>query len=206
MIKKYAAEFIGTFFLVLSVGLTSNPLAIGILLTALVYVWENYSGAHFNPAITLSFWSDGIMSSREALVFVAGQLMGAFAGAELILYLSGTAYMPTPSDTITPLQFAVIQFLFTFLLVMVYLMLYNTERFRNNNIHGIAIGFTYFAIIAIAAPLTGIGFNPSLSIGFSVFEILLGGDSYLHLPVYVFSPLIAGWAATYVFRFFEPFE
>lgn len=206
MIKKYAAEFIGTFFIVLSVGLTSNPLAIGILLTALVYIWGNCSGAHFNPAITLSFWSDGIMSTREAVIFVAGQIMGAFAGSELVLYLSGAAFMPVPSDSITPLQFAVIQFLFTFLLVMVYLILFNTERFRTNQIYGIVIGFTFYSVITVTSPLTGIGSNPALSLGFSIFEILLGGDSYIHLPIYILSPLIAGWAGAYAFRFFEPFE
>jgi len=206
MINKYAAEFIGTFFIVFSVGLTTNPLAIGILLTALVYIWGNCSGAHFNPAITLSFWSDGIMSTRETVVYLGGQIMGAFAGAELVLYMSGSAFMPVPSDSVTPLQFAVIQFLFTFILVMVYLMLFNTDRFRNNRIHGIVIGFTYYSIITISTPLTGIGSNPALSLGFSTFEILLGGDSYIHLPIYILSPLIAGWVSSYVFRFFEPFE
>jgi len=206
MIKKYAAEFIGTFFIVLTVGLTSDPFAIGILITALVYIWGNSSGAHFNPAITLSFWADGIMSTRESIVLTTGQILGAFAGAELVLYLSGSAYVAVPSDSVSPFQFAVIQFLFTFILVMVYLMLFNTERFRNNNVHGIVIGLTYFSIFAITAPLTGIGYNPALSIGFSTFEVLLGGSSYIHLPVYILGPLLAGWSASYAFRFFEPFE
>jgi glycerol uptake facilitator-like aquaporin len=74
-------EFVGTFFLVLIVAFTGNPLAIGVGLMALVYMGAAASGAHFNPAITLGLYLNGSIRKRTAVQYAAVQLAAAFVAA-----------------------------------------------------------------------------------------------------------------------------
>ena len=76
--KKYLIEFIGTFFLVFTIGLTGNPLAIGIMLTVLVYMGGHISGAHYNPAVTISILCKKLIEVKEAINYILAQLIASF--------------------------------------------------------------------------------------------------------------------------------
>ena len=81
--KNYITEFIGTFFLVLSIGLTATnpvmaPIAIGTMLMVMVYMGGHISGAHYNPAVSIAMIIRGLLSVKEAINYILSQLAGAF--------------------------------------------------------------------------------------------------------------------------------
>ena len=83
--KRYAMEFVGTFFLTVAIILTANPITIGLMLMAMIYVGGHVSGAHFNPAITIALACVGDFSWAQVPMYVVAQFIGAFIGAALVL-------------------------------------------------------------------------------------------------------------------------
>ena len=77
--KKYLTEFVGTFFLVLIIGLSNNPLAIGFGLTVLVYMGAHISGAHYNPAVSFAMLLKKEINSSNFFKYLLSQILGAFA-------------------------------------------------------------------------------------------------------------------------------
>ena len=86
--KNYITEFIGTFFLVLAIGLTGNPIAIGTMLMVMVYMGGHISGAHYNPAVSIAMIFRGLLSIKEAINYILSQLAGAFLAAIFVIMLS----------------------------------------------------------------------------------------------------------------------
>ena len=75
--NKYIIEFLGTLFLVLIIGLSQNPIAIGLGLAVLVYMGAHISGAHYNPAVSLSMLINKQIQLKEFSFYVASQLLGS---------------------------------------------------------------------------------------------------------------------------------
>ena len=86
--KKYLTEFVGTFFLVLIIGLSQNPLAIGFGLTVLVYMGAHISGAHYNPAVSFAMLLRKEINSSDFFKYLLSQILGAFAAAFLVANMS----------------------------------------------------------------------------------------------------------------------
>src|SRR4026209_2126917 len=84
--KKYVTEFIGTFFLVLTVGLTSggNALAIGSALMVMVYAGGHISGAHYNPAVTLGVLIRGRVKAADVVPYMICQIIGGALAAVVV--------------------------------------------------------------------------------------------------------------------------
>src|ERR1700722_3489779 len=95
--KKYLTEFIGTFFLVFTVGMTViepgatplAPLAIGSALMIMIYAGGHVSGGHYNPAVTLAVWLRGRCATADVPFYWIAQIAGACAAAYVVLYLKG---------------------------------------------------------------------------------------------------------------------
>src|SRR5437764_14852380 len=96
--RKYLTEMIGTFFLVLTIGLVIKggktdepfvlaPLAIGSVLMVMVYMGGHVSGGHYNPAVTLAVWLRGKLPAREVIPYWVAQLVGAFAASLAVYYV-----------------------------------------------------------------------------------------------------------------------
>src|SRR5438093_4057888 len=123
--KNYATEFIGTFFLVLTVGLTviggtpMAPLAIGASLMIMVYMGGHISGAHYNPAVSLALTLRGKLKASQLVPYVVFQLLGALAAAWAVLAITGRTFAPEPAVTATPLQALGVEVLYTFALALV---------------------------------------------------------------------------------------
>jgi aquaporin Z len=98
-INKYLAEFVGTFFLVLTIGCTVlagspgviAPLAIGSALMVMIYGAGHLSGAHFNPAVTIAVWLRGRCPSSDVVPYIASQVLGASAAAATVRFLRPAA-------------------------------------------------------------------------------------------------------------------
>src|SRR6185295_1267450 len=123
--KNYLTEFIGTFFLVLTIGFTATtgtpmaPLAIGSALMIMVYMGGPISGAHYNPAVTLAIMMRGKLGLGEALRYWASQLLGAFAASVVVYIVLGRTFAPAPGDGANGFQALVVEFLYTFALALV---------------------------------------------------------------------------------------
>ena len=118
--NKYITEFLGTLFLVLIIGLSQNPIAIGLGLAVLVYMGAHISGAHYNPAVSLSMLINKQIQLKEFSFYVASQLLGSVVATYLVLLL-GNDDFNVVSNTSDISSFFLAEILFTFLLVFVIL-------------------------------------------------------------------------------------
>ena len=169
--KKYIVEGIGTYFLVLIIGLTGNPIAIGIGLSILVYMGGHISGAHYNPAVSLAMIIRGEISVGECLKYVLSQTIGAVAAAYSIILLGADA-LAVVSKTDSMTSFFLAEIIFTFLLVFVILNVATHPDTKNNQYYGLAIGLTVAAGAFSVGEISGGVFNPAVSFGPSVLSII----------------------------------
>ena len=169
--KKYIVEGIGTYFLVLIIGLTGNPIAIGIGLSILVYMGGHISGAHYNPAVSLAMIIRGEISVGECLKYVLSQCIGAIAAAYSIILLGADA-LAVVSKTDSMTSFFLAEIIFTFLLVFVILNVATHPDTKNNQYYGLAIGLTVAAGAFSVGEISGGVFNPAVSFGPSVLSII----------------------------------
>jgi aquaporin Z len=198
--KKYIVEFIGTFFLVLTVGLSvrSNalfaPLAIGSILMVMIFSGGHISGGHFNPAVTLAVWLRGRAVARDVVPYWLAQLL---AGVVAALVVNMTAGKPSlPPAVHDPMLSLTVEFLFTFALAWAVLNTATAKGTANNSFYGLAIGFTVFSGAIAVGGISGAAFNPAVGLG--VF--IMGLESLNQLWIYIAANLLGGAAAAVAFK------
>jgi aquaporin Z len=204
-VAKYVTEFIGTFFLVLTIGLSvlggapMPALAIGSALMVMVYMGGHVSGAHYNPAISLALVLRGKLSSAEFVPYVIAQVAGALVAAFTVKAVLGQTFAPAPGDGISGLSALLVETLFTFALGLVVLNSAATEKTKGNSFYGLAIGFTVLAAAMAGGPVSGGAFNPAVGIGPTIVHALSGGGTWSHLWLYLVGPFAGGALAAMVF-------
>ena len=194
--KRYLFEFIGTFFLVMTIGLTGNPLAIGIMLAVLVYMGGHISGAHYNPAVTISIYLKKLISKEVAIKYILVQIAASTFASALIYFLTQDLLKVAPSETATIPQIIISEFLFTFLLVLVILNVATNKKTEGNSYYGLAIGFTVMASAYCVGGISGGAFNPAVGLGPEITSFLITKDinlfnSLIYLIVPTFGGIIA---------------
>ena len=199
--KKYLTEFIGTMFLVLIIGLTQNPLAIGFGLTVLVYMGAHISGAHYNPVVSLAMFINKEIRGIDFFKYITAQILGATFAAYLVFTLSSNmTIQPSLEESIYQILLA--EVLFTYLLVLVILNVACHPRLRDNSFYGLAIGLTVMAGAYSVGGLSGGVFNPALSIGPSIIDLISGyGVSQYFTWYYIVAPIIGSLIAVLHFNF-----
>ena len=187
--KKYLTEFVGTFFLVLIIGLSNNPLAIGFGLTVLVYMGAHISGAHYNPAVSFAMLLRKEINSSDFFKYLLSQILGAFAAAFLVSNMSSN--MLVQPDLAEPVAIILVaELIFTYLLVFVILNVATHPNLDGNSFYGFAIGLTVMAGAFCVGPLSGGVFNPAVSIGPSLVDIITGnGVSQYFVWYYLTAPM-----------------
>jgi aquaporin Z len=204
--KKYLVEFIGTFFLVLTIGMVViasdvghfAPIAIGATLMVMVYAGGHVSGAHYNPAVTIAVWLRGRCPAVDVPGYIGAQILAAVAAAKLVLMFKG--YPQVEPVSINPYPGLLTEFIGTFALAYVVLNVATAKGTANNSFYGLAIGFT---VTGIAFALGGysIGaFNPAVAIGGCVVGLVTASK----LWIYFVGTFAAGAVAALVFRFINP--
>ncbi len=204
--RKYIAEFIGTFFLVTVIGLTGNPIAIGSILMVMVYMGGHISGAHYNPAVTVAMMIRNRISFTDGISYILFQILGAFAAAAFVWSFHHVAFSPRPVTNINILKPLAIEMLFTFALASVVLNVATHSKTMGNSFYGLAIGFAVLAAAFAGGPISGGAFNPAVGIGPIMMDSLVGGDSLKFLWLYLVGPLTGGVVAAFVFKFLHPEE
>lgn len=194
--KKYLIEFIGTFFLVSTIGLTGNPLAIGIMLTVLVYMGGHISGAHYNPAVTISILCKKLIEVKEAINYILAQLIASFLAALLVFYINDNLMHVVPNTSYSSLQIILSELIFTFLLVLVILNVATNKKTEGNSYYGFAIGFTVMASAYCVGGVSGGAFNPAVGFGPALLDMISGtGKDFLYIWIYIIGPILGGYLA-----------
>lgn len=198
--QKYISEFCGSFFLVLALGLAGDALSSGLLVIGIIYAGKQFSGAHYNPAVSLAFWAAGRLPGKTLSLYFVSQAAGALSGCLLIFLMAGATFLTVPATSASPFQYTIVEFLFGFLFAMVYLTFFLTPYFRDNRIYGLAIGLTYAGMLMAGGPVTGGVFNPAVSLSTSIVDYFSHGDSYRYLPAYILATASGGIIAGNLFR------
>jgi aquaporin Z len=204
--NKYIAEFIGTFFLVLTIGCTVihggngviPPIAIGSALMVMIFAGGHISGGHFNPAVTLGVWLRGRCPTKDVLPYWIFQVLGAIAAALAVKYLRGEGSLPENPAEVNHALLA--EFLFTFALVYVVLNVATAKGTANNSFYGLAIGFTVLVGAFAVGDISGGAFNPAVAVGISV----MGLSAWANLWVFLVADLLGGAVAAAVFKMLNP--
>jgi aquaporin Z len=204
--RSYGAEFIGTFFLVLTVCVAGvlgyagpyAPIAIGAVLMVMVYATGYISGGHLNPAVTLAVWIRGKLPVQEVLPYIIAQVLAGILAA-LVAKVFASA-----SNPITPAAFPffpaiLAEFLYTFALCYVILNVATAEANAGNSFYGLAIGFTVMVGAFTVGRISGAVFNPAVAAGL----VTIGGFPPMSSWTYYISELGAGVVAGLVFQAFN---
>lgn len=209
--KKYIAELIGTFGLVFigtgsivvnesssgAVGLVGIALAFGLIVATMIYVFGNISGAHINPAVTISFAIDKGISKKDALFYIIFQVIGAVLASVILKILfpeNQNLGLTAVSGTI--IQSFIMEVVSTFLLMLVILGITQQGEKESKALAGIIIGGIVLAMIFVAGPISGGSFNPARSIGPAIVS-----GNFQNLWLYIVAPTVGAVIAMFVWKF-----
>lgn len=204
--KNYVTEFIGTFFLVLTIGLTVvggtdfAPLAIGSVLMVMVYMGGHVSGAHYNPAVTLAIYLRGKLPAAQVAPYIVAQVIGSLAATFMVHIITLSRFAPAPAADAGTLAALLVEVLFTFALALVVLNVATADAVSGNSFYGLAIGFTVMVGAFAGGPISGGAFNPAVGIGPIVSNAAMGIGSLGDLWLYIVGPFAGGAMAASVFR------
>jgi aquaporin Z len=199
--QKYLVEFIGTFFLVLTIGCTviggasMPPLAIGSALMVMIYAGGHISGGHFNPAVSLGVFLRGKIGMNDMLIYWVAQIVGGVVAALAVGYLVGPGTALNVSPDIAKRLLA--EFLFTFALVWVVLNSATAKGTSGNSFYGLAIGFTVLTGAFAVGGVSGGAFNPAVAVGASVMGLL----EWPSIWIYLVGNLAGGAVAAFLFKY-----
>jgi aquaporin Z len=210
---KWLTEFLGTYFLVLTVCLsvlTNTPLAavaIGCSLMIMVYMGGHISGGHYNPAVSLAVLLRGKLDAKEFVLYVLSQVLGALAAA-LTAYLilrnsAKSSFALAPAENVGAWGALLVEALYTFALCLVVLNVATSKKTEGNSYYGLAIGFTIVVAAIAGGSLSGGAFNPAVGTGPIVVNAIVNGGSLSDLWIYWVGPFLGGAVAAGVFRLQE---
>jgi aquaporin NIP len=202
--KKFIAEFVGTFALVFcgtgaivtdeithgSVSHVGIAITFGLIVMAMIYAFGEKSGAHFNPAVTLAFAAYGNFPLKNVLPYQLSQIAGAFAASfllKILFPLSISLGASIPSGT--NVQSFVLEIILSFLLMLVIISVAKGSK-EQGLFAGIAIGSVVLLEAMFAGPISGASMNPARSLAPALVSGL-----YQQVWIYLTAPFIGSLAA-----------
>lgn len=202
--SKYLAEAIATFALVFvgaasvlaGVGTLGIAFAHGLVLAVMIYATAHISGAHINPAVTISMWATKRMKSAEAVKYIISQLAGASVAAFLLtgIYSSVAPSVNNLAAGVSVGQGLLIEIVLTFFLV--FIIFATAVDKKNSSRHAaLAIGFVLIFDHIIGLSLTGASMNPARTFG----PALASGMWANHLLYWV-GPIIGALIAAFLYQ------
>lgn len=226
--KKYIAEFIGTMVLTTlgcgtamlvgcdaasGSGYLLTALAFGLSIVAMAYCVGNISGCHINPAVSLGVFMSGGMDSKDFIGYVISQVLGALAGAFLLLGIFGMGGVPDLTGGLGSNGLAgvhnnaiaglLVEIVLTFIFVLTILGV-TSPKFSHGSLAGLVIGFTLTFVHIFGIGLTGTSVNPARSIGPAIAAALTGNIApFACLWVFIVGPLVGAALAALVYGFLE---
>ncbi|MDZ5711355.1 aquaporin [Jeotgalibacillus haloalkalitolerans] len=222
--KKYLAEFIGTFVLVFLgtgtavvlggytggtdtgyLGVLAIALAFGLSIVAAAYAIGHVSGCHVNPAVSLAVWMSGNLTTKELGGYVGAQVAGSFAGSSFLAFIVSSSvtlegfgangYGEMSAVGLDLSGALAVEIVLTFIFVLAILGV--TSSKATSHMGGLVIGLTLTLVHLIGIPLTGTSVNPARSLAPAIFA---GGDAIVQVWVFIVAPLIGAALAAVVFK------
>lgn len=219
--RKYIAELIGTMVLVLfgcgsaaiagtMLGTLGIALAFGLSIVAMAYVIGDISGCHINPAVSIGMWIDGRMESKDLVMYIIFQCIGAIIGIALLAAIINSAPMlggyaatglgqngfgSASSVGLDVVGAIIVEIILTF--VFVFTVLGVTKKAENGAVAGIVIGLTLAFVHIMGIPLTGTSVNPARSLAPALF---LGGQALQQVWVFILAPIVGAVIAGFLYK------
>ena len=203
MQAKLITEFIGTFFLTLTIctaaafGTAGSyaPFAIASTLMVMIYAGGHVSGAHYNPAVTISIYLRGACDKSEVAPYIASQVVAGAMGAMV------ASNVLMPNGEVGPLVMDTgpafgAELMFTFALAYVILNVATSESTDGNGYYGAAIAFVVLAGALTVGPISGASFNPAVTASLISAGVMEVADSWVHIV----PQLVGGALAALVFN------
>ena len=210
--KKYIAEFVGTFVLVLvacgvavvtGANVVATSLAFGLVIVAMAYSIGNVSGCHINPAVSFAMLMTKKMTVREFVGYVVAQVAGAFAGSAILGVLLGSFKQLGANSYGLEGQLAtnvwialLVEVILTFIFITAILGV--TSKKENTEVSGIVIGLTLALVHLIGISFTGTSVNPARSLAPAILQ---GGTAMKEVWVFMVAPLVGSLLASLFYRF-----
>ena len=224
MTKRFAAEFIGTFWLVLGgcgsavlaaafpnvgIGLLGVALAFGLTVLTMCFAVGHISGAHLNPAVSVGLWSGGTFPARDLPSYIVAQVLGGIVGAAVLLLIaSGKAGFDVTAGFASngygehsPGGYSLTAALVTevvMTMMFVLIILGSLDKRAPQGFAPIAIGLGLTLIHLISIPVTNTSVNPARSTGVALFA---GGWALAQLWLFWVAPIVGGALGGLVYRF-----
>jgi aquaporin Z len=196
--KKYITEFIGTFFLTLTIAVTAvlsgsafAPFAIAGILIVMIYAGGHLSGAHYNPAVTLAVFLRGRCEVKDVAPYIVVQLIAAALAAFVAKLLIAGDVQPDLLVKQAVQSVLIAEFLFTFALVYVILNVATAKATSGNSYFGLAIGFAVLAGALTVGSISGGAFNPAVTTMLVVIGKLPVADCWMHLLPQIVGAILA---------------
>ena len=199
--KNLVMEAVGTLFLVAAIGLSGNPLAIGLTLAVMIYIGGHVSGAHYNPAVSLAVLVRGKLDGGRFVPYVVAQFLGAILGALAVWVLRGETFAPAPAIGVEIWQAFLAEVMFTFVLASTVLAVATTKATQGNHVYGFAIGLAVTAGALSVGTISGGAFNPAVGVGPILVHVLGGGGGAANLLLYLTAPFLGGALAGWFWRY-----
>lgn len=224
--KKFIAEFIGTFWLVLGgcgsavlaaaypelgIGFVGVSIAFGLTVVTMAYAIGHISGCHLNPAVTIGLWVGGRFDKKELLPYIAAQVLGGIAGAgTLFLIASGkegfetggfaaNGYGEHSPGGYSMIAALVTEMVMTFMFLII--ILGSTHSKAPKGFAGLAIGLGLVLIHLISIPVTNTSVNPARSTSQAIFA---GGWALNQLWLFWVAPIIGAILAGLFYKIMSP--
>ena len=219
--KKYLAEFVGTFWLVLGgcgsaalsaafpevgIGLLGVSFAFGLTVLTIAYSLGHISGAHLNPAVSVGLWLGGRFSAKDLFPYIISQILGGIAAAAVLqIIVTGNGsligdFAANGYGDHSPGKYGmsaalVTEFVMTFMFLIV--ILGATDRKSAPGFAGLAIGLALTLIHLISIPVTNTSVNPARSISQAIF---VGGWALEQLWLFIVAPIAGAALAAVVYK------
>lgn len=203
--KKYIVEFIGSFFLVLTICMTTTsglgnwaPLAAGVMLMVMMYSGAYISGAHFNPAISVAVYLRGKLALGELPPYIFAQAVGGVVAALLSGYLLRSNGL-TPVEPLIGKTGSVLlaEFVGTFIICYVFLHMTLSKGTTGNPFYGITVGGAMAVAMFTFGSISGGVFNPAIAAGETMAQMM----AWSNLWIYLVASFVAGAVAAFVFNY-----
>ena len=219
--KRYISELLGTMVLVLFgcgsaaiagtvLGNLGIALAFGLSIVAMAYVIGDISGCHINPAVSIGMWIDGRMETKDLIMYIVFQCIGAIIGIAILAVIINSApdlggYMTTglgqngfgsaSSVGLNAVGAIIVEIILTF--VFVFTVLGVTKKAENATVAGIVIGLTLAFVHIMGIPLTGTSVNPARSLAPALF---MGGQALQQVWVFILAPIVGAVIAGLLYK------
>ena len=206
--KKYIAEAVGTMLLTLiacgvavtsGVNLVATSLAFGLVIVAAAYSIGNVSGCHINPAVSISLFVAGKMTSKECIRYIIAQVIGAFVGSLLLALVLGGFDALGANGLVgsTTIWIAlVVEIILTFIFTTTILGV--TDKRENGHVTGIVIGLTLVLVHLFGLPFTGTSVNPARSLAPAILQ---GGDALSNVWIFIVAPIVGAVLAGLFYKY-----